>query len=99
MSNTDINIDNLPDDINKLKEMIIGLKSDNIRLSETIKIYQFKLFGRKSEKLPKEENPGLFNESEMEENEIGSKQPAEKIRITYERLKKPDRGSSNNRGR
>ena len=98
MSNTDINIDNLPDDINKLKEIIhhyqtdmSNLKSDIIRLNETIKIYQFKLFGRKSEKLPKEENPGLFNESEMEENEIGSKQPAEKIRITYERLKKPGR--------
>lgn len=89
MSKTDINIEKLPDDIAKLKSMIIDMRGDIIRLSETIKIYQFKLFGRKSEKLPKEEQPGIFNESEIEENEIKTESPAEKIKITYERLKKP----------
>ena len=95
MNKPDINVEKLPDDISELKKIIhqfqsqiIDMKGDIIRLTETIKIYQFKLFGRKSEKLPKEEQPGIFNESEIEELELESKQPAEKIRITYERLKK-----------
>ena len=95
MNEVEINIDKLPDDPEELKKIITqysksnqNLKSDIIILKETIKIYQFKLFGRKSEKLPKEEQPGLFNESEVEEQEIKAKEPEEKIKIVYERLKK-----------
>lgn len=91
-----INIDKLPDDPEELKKIIreysksnLNLKSDIIILKETIKIYQFKLFGSKSERLPKEEQPGLFNESEIEEEQLKNKDPEEKIKIVYERLKKP----------
>lgn len=89
------NIDILPNDpaelksiIHKYRSEVEDLRSDIIRLSETIKIYQFKLFGRKSENLPKEEQPGLFNEGEAEEAVIEGLEPAEKVKVTYERLKK-----------
>lgn len=88
MIEADINIDVLPNDPQKLKNIIIELRNDNIKLSETIKIYKFKLFGRKSENLPKAEQPGLFNESEIEEDVIKTEEPAEKIKVVYERLKK-----------
>lgn len=73
----------------KYNQSIDELKLDIFRLQETIKIYQFKLFGKKSEKLPKAESPGLFNEAESELKDIENEEPAEKIKITYERQKKP----------
>jgi transposase len=103
MNGIDINIDNLPDDPAELKNyfldyitnlkkeynhLVDSLKVDILKLNETIKIYQFKLFGRKSENLPKNEQPGLFNEAEFELKDIIAETPAEKIKITYERLKK-----------
>ena len=95
MNEADISIKKLPDDPDELKKIIIqysknisNLKNNIIVLNETIKIYQFKLFGRKSENLPKIEQPGLFNESEIEEQQIKNKEPEEKIKIVYERLKK-----------
>lgn len=84
--------DELPDDVTLLKNIINNLKNENIILNETIKIYQFKLFGRKSENLPKIEQPGLFNEAEQEEKNIENETPAEKIKIVYERLKKEAKG-------
>lgn len=88
-------ISKLTDDPEELKKIILNFKNENdrlqfdiFRLNETIKIYQFKLFGKQSEKLTKEEQPGLFNESELEEQEIKNKEPAEKIKVVYERLKK-----------
>lgn len=67
---------------------IESLQSDIMRLNETIKLYRHKLFGRHSENLPKAEQPGLFNEAEIEESLIESKDPVEKIKISFERLKK-----------
>src|SRR4030043_1515554 len=95
----DIDITKLSDNPEELKTIILNLKNEHIKkvgelnfdifkLNETIKIYQFKLFGRKSENLPKEEEPGLFNEAEIELKDIENETPVEKIRITYERLKK-----------
>jgi len=85
----------LPNDPEELKKIILkkdsiitNLQFDIFKLNETIKIYQHKLFGRKTEKLPQEEQPGLFNESEVQESEITNHSPQEKIKITYERLKK-----------
>jgi len=90
-----IDIDKLPENPEELKKIIYkfsnenaNLKNNIIILNETIKIYQFKLFGRKSENLPKIEQPGLFNEAEVELKDIDNEAPVEKIRITYERLKK-----------
>jgi transposase len=95
MVKTEANIEILPDDpvelkriIHKYQSELTDLRGDIIRLTETIKIYQFKLFGRKSENLPKEEQPGLFNESEIEENGIKAEEGVEKIKVVYERLKK-----------
>src|SRR4030043_558890 len=95
----DIDITKLSDNPEELKTIILNLKNEHIKkvgelnfdilkLNETIKIYQFKLCGRKSENLPKEEEPGLFNESETKEYGISGKSPAEKIKVSYERLKK-----------
>ena len=98
MLTPEINIKELPDNSVELKEIIqdyqnenIELKSDNIKLAETIKIYKHMLFGRKSENLPQIDQPGLFNEAELELKDIEDTAPAEKIKITYERLKKPGR--------
>jgi transposase len=96
MNESGISIENLPDDPTLLKKLILkysndnsSLKSEVIILKETIKIYQFKLFGRKAENLPKIEQPGLFDEAEFELKDIANEAPQEKIKITYERLKKP----------
>ena len=89
MIETNIKADALPDNPEELKKIIIDLKFDIFKLNETIKIYQFKLFGRKSENLSKEEQPGLFNEAEKELKDIKNKTHLEKIKITYERIKKP----------
>ena len=89
MNESGISIENLPDDPTELKKLISNLKSEVIILKETIKIYQFKLFGRKAENLPKEEQPGLFDEAEFELKDIANEALQEKIKITYERLKKP----------
>src|SRR4030042_1927691 len=95
MNKASINIDKLPENPDELKKIIYKFSNENANLknnitilNETIKIYQFKLFGRKSENLPKIEQPGLFNEAEIELKEIENETPVEKIRITYERLKK-----------
>ena len=63
------------------------LAGDNVRLSETIKIYQLRLFAKKSEKLPKEQQPGLFDEAEGEEKKLAADTPQEKVRVCYERIK------------
>jgi transposase len=88
MIEADIKTEKLPDDVKVLKNIISNLRSDIIILNETIKIYQFKLFGKKSENLPKIEQPGLFNEAEVELKDIDNESPQEKIKITYERIKR-----------
>jgi len=86
------NITNLRESATNLKKeftfTIESLQSDIMRLNETIKVYRHKLFGRHSENLPKAEQPGLFNEAEIEERLIKSEDSVEKIKISFERLKK-----------
>lgn len=66
MNKVNFDMENLPDDPAELKKIILAystelteLKNDNIKLSETVKLYRFKLFGKKSENLPKIDHPGL----------------------------------------
>jgi transposase len=67
------------------------LKFDKLVLQETVKKYQDKLFGKKSEKMPVDETPNLFNEAELESPQEEKTPKAQKIKVTYERLKKAGR--------
>jgi len=61
----------LPSDINILKDLIIEQKATIIKLEDRIKVYEHKLFGKKSEKCTNEEENQkyLFNEAELEIDE------------------------------